>query len=306
MPCFCPLTGYRSRVVGASGKRAVVFDVRSGFADLPVTVPCGQCAGCRLERSRQWAVRCMHEASLHDENCFVTLTYADEHLPANGSLDKRDFQRFMKRLRKRFPGERIRYYHAGEYGEVNGRPHYHACLFGFDFPDKVVWSVRRGFTVFRSPVLEVLWPFGQSELGSVTFESAAYVARYIMKKVLGPGAEEYYRTVDLETGETGSVEREYTTMSRGGRGGAGGIGKGWFDKYMSDVYPSDQVVLRGAVMKPPRFYDGQFELVDPGAMRAVKRARLAARDPEEETWGRLEARERCTEARVARQERTVE
>ena len=151
MPCYHPLTGYRSIEVTANGKRKLVFDPNKGYVDLPVTIPCGQCIGCRLERSRQWAMRCYHEASLYDLNCFVTLTFNDTHIASDGSLDHRDYQLFMKRLRKKFPKNKIRNYHCGEYGEQcrtcgqqrkycqckkyipsPGRAHHHACLFNFD------------------------------------------------------------------------------------------------------------------------------------------------------------------------------
>src|SRR4051794_29862641 len=103
MPCFRPLKGYRARVTNPdTGKRSIVFNARKGFNDLPVDLPCGQCIGCRLERSRQWAIRCSHEAKLHEENCFITLTYAPEHLPPGGTLVVKDFQDFMKRLRFEF------------------------------------------------------------------------------------------------------------------------------------------------------------------------------------------------------------
>ena len=131
MPCFCPLEGWRSKDRSSTGKRKIVFNPRDALRDMPVTVPCGQCIGCRLERSRQWAVRCIHEASLHEDNCFITLTYDDAHLPTDLSLNVSHFQKFMKRLRKRF-GEGIRFFHCGEYGENFGRPHYHACLFTSD------------------------------------------------------------------------------------------------------------------------------------------------------------------------------
>jgi hypothetical protein len=104
--------------------------------DGTLELPCGQCIGCRLERSRQWAMRCLHESSLYDRNAFVTLTYDDEHLPPGGSLNYPDFQRFMKRLRKNSKSP-IRFYMGGEYGESTLRPHFHVCLFGYDFPDKV-------------------------------------------------------------------------------------------------------------------------------------------------------------------------
>lgn len=292
MPCYSPLSGWYSRHVNASGKRSVVFNPSHGFHDLPVTVPCGQCIGCRLERSRQWALRCMNEASLHDENCFITVTYDDDHIPALGSLRKADFQKFMKRLRKHFPERKVRYYHAGEYGDRTGRPHYHACLFGFDFPDKVAWSVRNGFPVWRSVVLETLWPFGQSEIGSVTFESAAYVARYIVKKVLGAGADEAYEVPDAD-GVVVQLEKEYTTMSR-----RPGIGKAWFDQFGGEVYPADGIPLRGKLVKPPRYYDVALEMIAPDVAASVCRARRRARKIDDETWERLAVREQVALAKL--------
>ncbi len=292
MACYGPLDGWRSRTVNESGLRSVVFELKEGYHDLPVSLPCGQCVGCRLEKSRQWAMRCMHEASLNDENCFITLTHDDDHLPKWGSLDKSAFPKFMKRLRKRHDGQSIRYYHAGEYGDRFGRPHYHSCLFGFDFRDKVPWTSRGDFPVWRSPELEELWPYGQSELGSVTFESAAYVARYITKKVTGARAEDYY-SVTLETGEVVHVQPEYATMSR-----KPGIGKEWFDKFGCEVYAADSVIVRGKEMKPPRFYDGQHELVDPDGMARIKRSRKRARNPDEERGKRLFARGEVAKARL--------
>lgn len=307
MACFAPLQGYRSRSIGPSGKRPIVFNPDEGFLFLPVVLPCGQCSGCRLERARQWAIRCVHEASLHDSNCFITLTYAPAFLPVGGSLVKAHFQKFMKRLRRRFPDDKIRFFQAGEYGEKEGRPHYHALLFGFDFPDKLRWKLRKGFQTWRSPILEALWPFGDSEIGSVTFESASYVARYIMGKVTGSRADEHYLTLDEESGELIPVIPEYVTMSRGGRGkGSGGIGAPWFEKYGREVYPADSVVMRGRLMKPPRFYDGRYELLDAPGMLEVSRARRASRRLEDETPERLAVREKCTQARIARSERGLE
>lgn len=259
MPCYRPLKGYRARTVNPStGRRSIVFSARDGLLDFPVDLPCGQCIGCRLERSRQWAMRCMHEANLYERNCFITLTFRDECLPVDGSLDVKLFQDFMKRLRFRC-GPGIRFFHCGEYGEKFGRPHYHACLFNFDFDDKYVW--RRsdaGFTVFRSALLEEVWPYGNAEIGDVTFESAAYVARYITKKVTGDAAEAHY----------GGRKPEYTTMSR-----RPGIGKGWFDRWKFDVYPRDLMVLRGRQVRPPKYYDRQFEIAYPSDWAIVRRKR---------------------------------
>lgn len=291
MACFHPLRGYRS------GNGGITFR-KAGSTGLEMSVPCGQCIGCRLERSRQWAMRMLHEASLHEDNCFLTLTYADEHLPRFGSLDKRAFPLFMKRLRK--SGVSARYFHCGEYGETNGRPHYHACLFGYGFPDRVFWTNRGGNKVWRSPFLERLWPFGQSEIGSLTFESAAYVARYVTKKVTGGRADDHYTRVDSSTGELVQLEPEYATMSR-----RPGIGAGWFEKYADEVFPSDEVIVRGRPCKPPRYYHDLLSSQDPPLADSVSRERRRNRDREDQTPERLQVRKVCTEARISHYSREV-
>jgi len=268
MTCYFPMQGYRSKFLSERGKRKVVFNPKEALGtekSFQVTVPCGQCVGCRLERSRQWAIRCMHEASLYEDNCFITLTYSNKYLPKDRSLDVSHFQKFMKRLRKRF-GEGIRFFHCGEYGSKYGRPHFHAILFNFDFSDKYFWEDRKGFKLYRSPILEELWPFGHSSVGSATFESAAYVARYIMKKVTGDAADEHYWTsVDPVTGEVFKLKPEYTTMSR-----RPGIGKSWFERFGTDVFPKDEVVVRGKKLRPPKYYDSLYELYDPEDFERIK------------------------------------
>ncbi len=234
----------------------------------------------------------MHEASLHDSNSFVTLTYADEHLPPGASLRKADFQKFMKRLRKRVG--RVRFFHCGEYGEELQRPHYHALLFGFGFPDRTLWSDRGTGPVFRSDLLESVWPFGQSEIGSVTFESAAYVARYALKKVNGKAAAAHYERVDCETGELFQAEPEYSTMSR-----RPGIGRGWIERFQSDVYPADELVIRGHACKPPRYYDAYYAKREPLRFAKIKRDRAKGRNRGDETPARLSVREVCATARAS-------
>jgi len=235
----------------------------------PLEISCGQCMGCRLERSRTWAVRISNEASLYEKNCFITLTYSPENLPSGGSLVVSHYQLFMKRLRKKY-GTKIRFFQCGEYGEQLGRPHYHACLLNFDFPDKKPFrKSSRGDQTYRSASLEELWPYGHSEIGSLTFESAAYVARYITKKITGPRADSHYNRVDAETGEIIALKPEYTTMSR-----RPGIGLPWLQKFSSDVYNYDQLVIRGgAKVPPPRFYNNQYEVMNPEHYKQVKLAR---------------------------------
>lgn len=288
--------------MNANGKRPLVFAKKDGFEDLPVTLPCGQCIGCRLERSRQWAIRCVHEASLYDRNCYLTLTYRDEELPPGRSLKLRDFQLFMKRLRKRF-GSNIRFFHCGEYGENFGRPHYHALLFNFDFEDKRLWRVQNDFPLYTSETLSEIWGHGFCSIGAVSFESAAYVARYVMKKVTGDAAAEHYTVLDPVTGEVFERAPEYVTMSR-----RPGIGMPWLEKFGADVFPDDFVVLRGRRMKPPKAYDRGFEVEHPVEFSKIKGARLrsAKQRSEDNSPERLRVRERVQAARLSRLKRSLD
>jgi hypothetical protein len=267
MPCYSPITGYRAIEKNPSGLRSIVFDIKKGFRDRPVTLPCGRCIGCRLEHSRQMAIRCYHESSLTDNNCFLTLTFDDDHIPVNGSVDVRDFCLFMKKLRK-ISGPGVRYLHCGEYGPKFLRPHYHACIFNFDFHDKYLWEEKDGTKLYRSETLEKLWPYGNSTIGAVTFESAAYVARYVTKKLKGKAAFEY---------DALGIKPEYATGSR-----RPGLGKPWFEKYKTEVFPFDEVIIRGMAVKPPAYYMRLLEQSDPDIAKEVKAKRR------NEGWNRAE------------------
>jgi hypothetical protein len=283
MPCYSPLMGWRAKERNPSGKRSIVFRRSEGYDDQQINVPCGQCVGCRLEHSRKWAVRCMHEADMHENNCFITLTYQNDKLPKNGTLVKEHFQKFMKRLRKKY-GKGIRYYACGEYGEKYSRPHYHACIFGLDFQDKVLFSMENGIPLFISQELQDLWtdpedgkPYGFCTIGEVNFETAAYVARYCMKKRKGKNWEEHYELYcDLETGEIVSREPEFPLMSR-----RPGIGRPWMDKFGKEVYPSDEVIVNSRPCKPPRYYDNVCEQENPEIMDDVK---LKRRIQQKKQW----------------------
>ncbi len=295
MACFFPITGYRT----PAGK--VTFKQKEGYYDKPVTIACGQCSGCRLERSRQWAVRCMHEAQMHTVNSFVTLTYDDDHLPRDGGLVLEHFQKFVRTFRKR--GYSFRYYHCGEYGDKHGRPHYHAILFGIDFPDQVFESeTQNGDKLYSSPLLSDLWHHGISRVGEMTFQSAAYVARYCMKKINGEQAAEHYQTINTKTGEVHQVKPEYQTMSR-----RPGIGSTWFSKFSGDIFPSDECVVAGKITRPPRYYDSQYELSDPTGLASVKQGRVRAgrKHRSNNTPERLRVRETIQQLRSKQLLRTL-
>lgn len=292
MPCFHPLKAFRSsngvRILSGD---SMIYNLR---------LPCGQCVGCRLERSRQWALRCIHEAKLHEFNCFITLTYSDEHVPSDGGLHHRDFQLFMKRLRK-YADSDVRYYMCGEYGDNFGRPHFHAILFGFTFNDLTLWrKTSAGSALFRSETLERLWPYGHSSIGAVTFESAAYVARYVMKKVTGHNAHRAYDSVSTETGEVFTRHPEYNRMSL-----KPGIGAGWYEKFSSDVFPHDRVVHDGTPSKPPRYYDKLLGRSNPELLADIKAKRMLDGEARymDNTPNRLLAKETVVKAQLSKLKR---
>lgn len=295
MTCYHPITAYqhRYRRNPDTGKHVIDFKGGSFREWEEITLPCGRCIGCRLEKSREWAVRCVHEALLYDSNCFITLTFDNSHLDSSGSLVKRDFVLFMKRLRKKY-GSGIRFFHCGEYGSKLGRPHHHAILFNFDFPDKEFWRLSNGYPLYRSASLESLWPFGYSTIGACTFETAAYVARYVLKKVNGDSAAEHYN---------GKVP-EYVTMSR-----MPGIGHDWLLKN-PEIYNYDEVVIRNGIKcRPPAYYDKIFGELAPEFLEDLKEKRkVKAIEQAEKNRipGRLSIKEQYKQLQAARLLRNYE
>lgn len=240
--CTSPLEAARLE----SGQ--IKFGAFSGEG-IPLNLPCGQCMECRLERSRQWAVRCVHEQKMHDQNCFITLTYNDDNLPDNAQLHYPHFQSFMREMRRKL-GKKIRFYMCGEYGEKFKRPHYHACIFGHDFTDRVIARKSgAGFYSYTSESLSALWKYGDSYVGDLTFESAAYTARYVTTKLLGEAAKNAPVYVNSDTGELFKRIPEFTKMSL-----KPGIGRFFYEKFKSDIFPHDRVVIRGVQCRPPRYY----------------------------------------------------
>ncbi len=311
MSCFDPLHAYQSLTLKTpSGKNVITFDATQGQSTPyeKIRLPCGQCIGCRLDRSRQWAVRISHEASCFQHNAFITLTFAEENINLRNSLVKKDFQNFMKKLRKEIKGLQyvepltkssnpypIRYFHCGEYGEKFQRPHHHACLFNIDFNDKVLWSSRKGVDLYHSDTLDEIWGHGMCTIGEVNYASAAYVARYITKKINGLHAASHYYRVDEETGEQYYLEPEYITMSR-----RPGIGARWFNRFgKSDVYAKDFVTVNGKKFKPPKYYDTLYDNTAPNALAKLKHKRKLAgiAQGDNNTIARLKVRATCARAR---------
>lgn len=278
MPCYHPLSGYSiDGVKTANGKKKIFWDRKGGkllSCMVPELVPCGQCRGCRHARALEWTIRCVHEAQIYKgKNCFVTLTYNDRNVPKSGTLIKDHFQKFLKRLRKKFvpkcpylkgsPEAKawlaengIRYYMCGEYGDRFSRPHFHAIFFNLQFEDKIPWQK----SLYRSKTLERLWTKGYSSIGSADYDSIAYVARYVLKKINGKLAPDHYQ----------GREPEYNDMSRNP-----GIARAWYEKYKeTDVFPRDFIALKGKRLKVPKYYSKCYELTNPAEYGTIRDMRI--------------------------------
>lgn len=231
MPCLHPRTvsfDRHGRITYSAKARDKQF--------VPFQLPCGKCLECRLDYGRQWAVRCVHEAQMHEKNAFITLTYDDDHLGEN-KLDYRDFQLFMKKLRK-LQDDPIGVFVTGEYGEKTKRKHWHALLFGWAPSDGVpAGKSVRGDQYYDSPVLTKLWGKGRCNFGAVTLESAGYCARYAAKK--------------LCHGKDGHAFEPISKKSS-----KHAIGKKWLEQYWRDVFTHGAVHLSGDRMcNIPRYYE---------------------------------------------------
>jgi len=224
----------------------------------PFTLPCGKCTGCRLDKAQEWAVRSIHESRLYNQNCFITLTFNDEHLPDDYSVHVRTLQLFMKKLRKKY-GPSIRHYACGEYGDLNNRPHYHGLIFNHDFPDKKYYSTTpQGNILYTSESLSKLWSYGFTTLGDLDYQSAGYCTRYNMKKINGAKAPDHYWRQHPFSKQMVSVQPEFATQSRGGRNAKGGIGLGYFLKHKAELLASDFCMIEGRKVPIPRYYLDQL------------------------------------------------
>lgn len=307
MPCYRPRTAYafNGLVHAKTGKRKLFFGAKAARIlearpqDHEVfTIPCGRCVGCKGRKAQDWSLRIMHEASFFEDTSFLTLTYDREHLPEGRTLVKKHFQDFMKRLRidlERKHERRIRYFAVGEYGELRGRPHYHAIVFGYSFPDRVPVGNNPGAVhqLYTSEFLRERWSHGDVKIGDLTEDSAKYVAQYSLKKVGGREAEREYA-------HTGRIP-PFILVSKG-------LGRRWYARFHSDCYPSDFLVEVGSGRRVPvpRFYDKLFAERDPEGAARLKADReervRASLNPADVTPERLREREevKCAQLRAMR------
>lgn len=266
-------------------------------------LPCNKCQSCKLRRAKEWALRCWHESQMHETSCFTTLTYRDADLPKNGDLDHRDFQLFMKRLRRRYPDINLRFFMCGEYGGKTHRAHYHVVLFGYFPPDAKYHRNENGNKYYKSQELDDLWQKGFTDTSHVTYHSAGYVARYALKKQLPDKAlQDRYVYAD-EHGEMKVRKFEYVRMSLNPA-----IGKSWFTKYKQQTLDHDLVRdPNGNPCPVPSYYlslllDEKSEHYDPALHAELSLARIEkAKANPDNTPERLAEKEICVKAKCKQQ-----
>ena len=263
MKCFNPIKALRTP------DNDIIFSSDESLGISELMIPCGQCIGCRLQKAETWAIRMIHESQFHDENCFITLTYSDEYLPFDGSLDYSHPTKFLKRLRSFLKSngyeQEISYYYAGEYGDQLGRPHYHMILFGFDFSSPLTYKgtinekvlqfeTDKGHKYYTSTLLTDLWSLGHANLSNVTYDTCMYTSKYVTKKMTGAYQMSHYQKVHSLTGEFVEVLPEQARMSR-----KYPIGKKWIESFWKDAYPSDFIIYENKKLKVPKYYDKWLE-----------------------------------------------
>lgn len=290
MPCAAPIRAYK-----ASTGRLVFYKTTDWqFHVEPYTglqVPCGTCICCREEQARQWAIRIAHEATLHQHNSFVTLTYDENHIPKFGSLDYKHCTDFLKRLRKAKGS--TRYYLVGEYGDESLRPHYHLCIFGHSFSEDRIITRTQPHLLWTSPALTKIWGNGNVTVGALTFETARYTASYVTKKLK---SKQRYVRIDETTGELVAVEQPRAFMSDN-------LGKDWWLQYGHQLEYNDYVIINGKKQKPPKAYDRWLGEIKPTAIQEIKTKREKLAKPSTKAQDR--ARARNAHARVKSKSKSV-
>lgn len=281
MACLFPLKGWKSSTGGFTRVRA---DSPHG---LPMTIPCGRCRECRMAIARDWGIRAMHDVKAHTRtgsgSAFVTLTLDDTKVHDCVGLDPRMLKLFHMRANARLGGG-LRYLSVGEYGDKNQRPHYHCIFTNKGFADRK-WCANgsTGEKLYESKILNELWPHGYAHIGDVSYKSAMYVARYVLKKV-SPElyGERYERIV---AGKQIFVPPEFAVMSR-----RPGLGRPFYDLYKEELLANDSCIVDGHKSPLPRYYSNVFKAEDPDAYERLRKQRkresveYRADHPEEQQW----------------------
>jgi hypothetical protein len=264
MTCINPRLAYRK----TNGQFTLAKIGDTAPIEKSTLVPCGQCMSCRISHQRQWATRMVHESYSHKESCFITLTIDEEHRNPTHSVDQRDMQLFVKRLRKELEPMKIRIFYCAEYGTKSMREHYHAIIFGYMPEDKKPYKRnQQGDMLYISDTLTRIWGKGHLTIGEFNSSTADYCAKYVTKSYIGKDKENAYNWVD-ENGEI--IQRTPPFQSSSKRPG---LGSDFYDKYKDQLYAFDQTVIDGKPRSIPKAYDRKYKKENPDLFKVVKRKR---------------------------------
>ena len=232
-----------------------------------IDIPCGKCYECLQSYSKEWSYRCYCESFYHDESCFITLTYKDSPV----TLVKKDYQLFLKRLRKKIYPKKIKYFACGEYGSKGKRPHYHLIIFGYRPPDLEFFFNSGNDKIYKSKVLAELWSLGFVSVGDVSLNSAKYCAKYLQK---------------LSRAPAGCIE-SFTAMSKG-------IGERYYLDNFEKLKETDKIYTSSGYIKLPRYFyklDNKYLLADSKSLenkdRRLNNALRLQRDDKQLTLKRI-------------------
>ncbi len=315
MPCYAPLKGYKELITGA-------WQFHKGNSAQKMEVACGQCFGCRVDHRLMWSIRIIHEAHMHRDhfgNSWATLTYRDpsaaneEQFKAGHYIDRHyqlqpsHVSDFIRSLRRANKDHKIRYFYCGEYGDENERPHYHICLFNHSFDDQYLWKDDEGLYTYTSESLQKHWPWGFTTVAELSLRNAAYTAGYALKKITGKKGFDHYLRCD-EHGEAYWLLPEYIRMSTGRKFPAG-LGAKFYEKYRSDIFPSDTSPIPGSGESQlvPRYYTNILAERDPAMLESIKnlRQKFITEHAEDFTPERLRDKYICARAKEARLKREL-
>lgn len=237
-----------------------------------INLPCGVCFGCRMDNSRMWSLRMMHEAKFSSSSYFVTLTYRPEALPLYGNLNYDHLEKFWKKARHEFAfdGTKLGYFACGEYGDKSLRPHYHFAGFDWNITDLRLFKETDHGPYFLSDHLADVWGHGNVIVAQLDWMTAAYCARYVTKKMRGKNLRFLPdECADPVTGEVPSFKVERAFQSQG-------IGLRWYEANADEVWNLDGCLYNNQYMvTPPRYYFKQLEKHDPERAAIVKLKRIA-------------------------------
>ena len=295
MVCYHPIKLFDNGKHPSGKFKYTTYRTESTVGIMPTVVPCGKCIGCRMEKSRQWAVRCCHELRYHKEACFLTLTYNSENIPDDYGLNKAHMTCFLKRLRKHHPNVTIKYLQCGEYGSAKSRPHHHIILYGLNFKSdrKLYKKTSQNNILYTSETLTKIWGQGFALIGEVTLQSVQYVCRYTLKKKYGDEAKTHY----------GKRTPEYITASN-----RPAIGRKFFEQYQTDMYPHDYISFNGRKTKIPKYYDRLLQNVNEKLYELIKisRRKKALENAHLNTPEQLKLREQVLYERMKKLRRGLE